>query len=104
MALETILDGLSMALLVGITTGFIYIILAYFKGMDKPPFWLYLMLGFGFVAAHGILQASAQFAGQAVFLSGLKLAGYLLVFVAVVQLLRSYNSKIKFDRPSGKQK
>ncbi|MBI4177114.1 MAG: hypothetical protein HY516_02000 [Candidatus Aenigmarchaeota archaeon] len=104
MALETILDGLSIALLIGITVGFVYTITVYFKGMEKPPFWLYLMFGFVFVASHGILQASAQFAGQLVFLSGLRLVGYLLVFVAVVQLLRSYNSKIKFDKPSGRQK
>lgn len=103
MAIETILDVLSIALLIGTTIGFIYIILAYFKGMEKPPFWLYLMFGFVFVASHGILQASTQFAEQKIFLSGLRFLGYLLVFVAVVQLLRSYNSKIKFDKPTGKQ-
>ncbi len=101
MAIENILDGLSMALLIGTTVGFIHIILAHFKGMEKPPFWLYLMFGFVFVAAHGILQTATQFADQKMLLSGVRFIGYLLVFVAVFKLLRSYNSKIKFDRPAG---
>ncbi|MBI2085612.1 MAG: hypothetical protein HYT71_03815 [Candidatus Aenigmarchaeota archaeon] len=102
MAIELILDGLSIALLIGITAGFLYILVTYFKGMEKPPFWIYLMFGFVFVAANGILQATAQFADQKVLLSGVRFVGYLLVFVSVFQLLRSYNSKIKFDKPADK--
>ncbi len=99
MAIETILDALSIALLIGTTAGFLYILVTYFKGMEKPPFWIYLMFGFVFVASHDILQSTTQFAGQTELLSIVRFAGYLLVFVAVVQLLRSYDSKIKFDKP-----
>ena len=102
MAIELILDALSIALLIGTTAGFVYVLVTYFKGMEKPPFWVYMMFGFVFVASHGILQTSAQFAGQTTLLSGVRFAGYLFVFIAVFQLLRSYSSKIKFDRPADK--
>ncbi len=102
MAIELILDGLSMALLIGTASGFMYILVTYFKGMEKPPFWIYLMFGFVFVASHGILQTSAQFTEQKIILSSVRFIGYLLVFIAVFQLLRSYNSKIKFDKPAAR--
>lgn len=98
MTLYLLFDVLSISFLMGSALCFLYILLVYFRGMETPPFWFYFFFGFIFVAFHGILQSVPQIAGHKLFLSSVRLLGYLIMFVGFMQLLRSYTSKIKFDK------
>lgn len=93
-----VLDWTSIISVVGIVSIFMYIIIVYFKGMEKPPFWLYFVFGFVIVAFHGILLNIQQLTQQVLFLSIVRLIGSLLMLYGTFQLLRSYTSKIKFDK------
>jgi len=97
LTLPTALDWVSVISIVGVASIFMYITLVYFKGMGKPPFWLYFVFGFVFVAFHGILLNIEQIKSQT-YLSVVRLVGSLLMLYGAVQLLRSYTSKIKFDK------
>lgn len=98
MIVSFILDILSIIFLLGTISGFTYILLTYFKGMKKPTFWVYFIMGFIFVALYGVLQAIPQVTGQKILLSSVKLLGTAIMFLGIIQLLQSYRSRIKFDK------
>ena len=98
----TALDWASIISVVGVASIFMYIILRYFKGMEKPPFWLYFVFGFVIVAFHGILLNIEQIKSQT-YLSVVRLVGGLLMLYGAIQLLKSYTSSIKFDKPLKKK-
>ena len=98
MILDFILDLISMAFLIGISSGIFYVVLTYFKGMSKPPFWIYFIFGFVVVAFHGFLQVVPEISDQKLILSFIRLAGYGIMLGGVVHLIKSYTSMIKFDK------
>lgn len=103
LTLPTVIDWASLASIVAVASIFMYIVLVYFKGMEKPPFWLYFVFGFIIVAFHGILLNIQQINQQVLYLSIVRLVGSLLMLYGVLQLLRSYASKIRFDKRLGKK-
>ena len=96
--ITTALDWGSIISVVGVASIFMYIIIVYFKGMEKPPFWLYFVFGFVIVVFHGVLLNIQQITQQVLYLSIVRLIGNLLMLYGALQLLKSYASKIKFDR------
>ncbi len=97
-ATTTIIDGTSMLLLFVITGLFVYMLLKHFKGMQTPSFWVYFLFGFILISLHSALLTVSKVSQYQLYLHLLRLVGYLTIFIGIVRLFVSYESKIKFDR------
>ena len=77
-------------------------ILTGFRGMRKPPFWLYLFGGFLVITFHSVLAVfSFSFDSAfipAYFVSLIRLVGNILIFLGIYKLYKIQSSSIKFDR------
>jgi len=96
--LSVVIDWTSVVSVVAVASIFMYVILRYFKGMEKPPFWLYFIFGFVIITFHGIFLNIEQIAAKSLYLSIVRLVGSLIMLYGTIQLLLSYKSRIKFDK------
>lgn len=95
---STIIDVSSMILLLLATGGLFYILMKYFKGMKKPPFWLYFIAGFLIMTLHTVLIAYYPEAFTAIIISSVRFVASLTFLMGIVTLLRYYKMQIKFDK------
>lgn len=95
---STIIDVSSMILLLLSTAGLFYILVKYFKGMKKPPFWIYLIGGFMIMTFHTILIAYYPDILKPLITASIRFVASLFFLIGILILLRSYRTKIKFDK------
>lgn len=97
MILEQIIDSFSIMSLLTASFLFFYILIKYYKGMRTPPFWIYIFAGFLVITFVNILTTVWTMVGELI-LRIIILIGYLLFLIGVVELFKSYRSRIKFDK------
>jgi len=97
MIIEQLVDLISILSLLTASSLFFYILVKYYRGMKTPPFWIYVFAGFIFITFASIL-GGATFKFNDMILRIIRLAGHLLFLIGVIKLLKTYSSKIKFDK------
>ena len=99
------IDGASIMLFLAATGIILLTIMTRFKGMKKPPFWIYLFGGFLLITFHSVLSVFSSVADlsflPAFVMPAIRLLGNLAVFIGVYKLYRSQSSSIKFDKEIG---
>ena len=91
-----IIDLISVITFLAASAIFLYIIVKYYKGMKTPPFWIYVFAAFLLVTFVNVLDFVPKMIDEMI-LKIIKAVGYLLFLVGVLELFRSYKSRIKFD-------
>ncbi len=99
MTLETlIIDSFSIAVFFSAIAIMFYILIDRLKGMQKPPFWIYILGGFIAITLHDVLATLSLPLFQPSLVSAIRLVGNLLVLYGVYKLLKSFTSNIKYDK------
>ena len=91
------IDFISIISLTAASIVFLFIFLKYYKGMKAPPFWIYVFGGFFLITLVNVLAAFPRLANDLI-LRVIRLFGHLLFLVGVLELLKTYRSRIKFDK------
>ncbi len=99
MAIEQIIDSISIISLFFASSLIIYVLAKYYKGMRTPPFWIYTAGGFLLITFVSVLDSFSMEVNGTV-LGVIKMVGHVLFLVGAMVLFRSYSSRIKFDRRS----
>lgn len=93
------IDIISIVLFVATIGIFFYLIIRYHRGMKTPPFWMYIIAGFIFITLRDVLVSAADiFPQNELVLSLIRFLGQLSMLIGVILLLKSFTSRIKFDK------
>lgn len=99
-----ILETISIILFLAATGLILLMILTRFKGMRKPPFWLYMFGGFLIITFHGVLTVFAVSYSSSMLpayvIPLIRLLGNILVFIGIYKVYKAHSSSIKFDKES----
>lgn len=93
------IDVVSMGFLLSASVLFTYILLKFYRGIKRPPFWIYIYAGYLLITLHGIL-ISVPLEFDETIVSIVRLIGNLLMLIGVISLFRSFRSRIAFDKTS----
>jgi len=97
-----IVESVSILLFLTTTGMILLMLLTKFKGMRKPPFWLYLFGGFLVITFHGVLSVLAASYSSSILpvyvIPLIRLLGNILVFMGIYKIYRTQSSSIRFDR------
>lgn len=93
-----IIESFSIGFFLAATLLIFYNIIKFFKGMKKPPIWIYLLIGFILITLHGILSTLPIEVFPRTALALLRLSGNFAIFFGAFKLYRSYSAKIKYDK------
>lgn len=100
-----IVESVSILLFLTTTGMILLMLLTKFKGMRKPPFWLYLFGGFLVITFHGVLSVLATSYSSSMLpayvIPLIRLVGNILVFIGIYKVYKAHSSSIKFDREAG---